>query len=64
MKSNLLHHTNDTPICIVVVIGIMSGDFRQKADTLQTLESSSPDCVMASKQDTTGVFEQGMFLKG
>ena len=31
-----------------------------KADTVKRVEGSSPECVRASVQDTTGVEERGM----
>ena len=41
-------------ICIVVDIRIIS-KYREKADTIEAAEGSSPESVMASNQDTTGV---------
>jgi hypothetical protein len=35
-----------------------------KADALDAAEGSSPECAMASIQDTTGVLDQGMDSKG
>ncbi len=42
-------------ICIVVDIWIVSMKVEMKADSLNLLEGSSPECVRASVQDTTGV---------
>ena len=41
-------------ICRVVDKRIMPDEW-QKADALHAAEGSSPDCVMASDKDTTGV---------
>jgi len=35
-----------------------------KADAIQRVEGSSPGHAMASVQDTTGVRERGMYLRG
>ncbi len=40
--------------CIVVVIGIIPSVW-EKADGFIWAEGSSPECAMASMQDTTGV---------
>jgi len=42
-------------ICIVVDIWIVLMKVERKADSLDLLEGSSPECVRASVQDTTGV---------
>jgi hypothetical protein len=44
--------------CIVVAIGIIPLIW-EKADDLNAPEGSSPECVMASRQDTTGVLDHG-----
>ncbi len=54
-------------IGIIVVIRITSIERseRGKADALQAVEGSSPGYdKQASVQDTTGVLERGMYLRG
>ena len=46
--------TLNPEICIVVDIRIISKQ-REKADAVDAVEGSSPESVMASDQDTTGV---------
>ena len=46
--------TLNPEICIVVDIRIISKQ-REKADAVDAVEGSSPESVMASNQDTTGV---------
>ena len=42
----------------------ISGRESGKADGLEKPEGSSPGDAMASRKDTTGVFERGMHTKG
>ena len=49
--------------CIVVVIGIIPLVW-EKADGLDAPEGSSPVYAKASRQDTTGVLDQGMHSWG
>ena len=51
-------------ICIIVDDRITVSKFDGKADTIKRVEGSSPECVKASAEDTTGVEERGMYLKG
>ena len=36
----------------------------RKADSLEALEGTSPKRDMANAEDTTGVCERGMYIKG
>ena len=64
LEESRIQATRMSPeICIVVDTRIMPNEW-QKADALHAAEGSSPDCVMASDKDTTGVYERGMHSKG
>ena len=51
-------------IFIIVVRRITSLEAGRKADAVDDAEGSSPQCIKVSIEDTTGVFEQGMYAKG
>ena len=53
-ESRMQAVTSNPEICIVVDIRIISKQ-REKADAVDAVEGSSPESVMASDQDTTGV---------
>jgi hypothetical protein len=51
-------------ICIIVDERIAVRVTTGKADAVIEAEGNSPECARASAEDTTGVEERGMNLKG
>ena len=49
---------------ICIVVGDKLPEAGRKADVMDVAEGRSPASAIASKQDTTGILERGMYLKG